>query len=387
MTRPVVRTPAFWMLFSASLLANASHSVSTPIIPVYVEDVLGGDSTTAGVIVAMTSLVSIVAMPLAGMLGDRYGYRPVAATGSIIGVTAVVLLASVPTLAAAAGARALFGLGSSAAETLVMAWAVGMTPPTQRGRTLSVYGLSVWLGIALGPQLGTRVEAAWGAVAAFWACAIIEALILMILLLMPRQATKRERPPHAHPAEVLSAGRAVSVPGLAATAAWCGQGLLLAFSLVHLASVGVPATGLLSAASVFTIFAVSVVLARLVLAPSLDRIGPRRASITSLAILGSGLVIVAITPNFWVAAIGTILIGIGFAPLYPALTMLATRRLAARNQALGLGIFAAFANAGNGLGAVVGGAMIGFMSSMWAFLTVAVLQIAAILVISCRSMR
>jgi MFS family permease len=176
--------------------------------------------------------------------------------------------------------------------------------------------------------------------------------------------------------------RVVWVPGVAAAAAWCGEGLMLAFLIVHLGSAGVPATGLFGAASVFGVFAASVIVARLALARMPDRIGPLRSAAISLVLLCGGLVVLAIAGSFAVAAVGAALVGIGFSPLYPSLTMLAARGLRSRNRALGLGLFASFTSLGYASGALVGGIVLAATSSVWAFLLVAALQLVALAVLT-----
>lgn len=380
--RDITRTAPFWLLFCASLLAASTNSAVTPIIPGYVHDVLGGGSALSGGIISLAAITSIIAMPLAGMLADRYGYRSIALGGGAIGILALILLASVPSIEAASLSRLLFGFGDSASTTLVMAWVVAVSPAAQRGKALSIFGLSVWIALALGPQIGTLVEAFLGPISVFWVCVGMNALALALITFLPRPRHDRVRPPRVTARAFGRAITAVWAPGLAALAAWCGEGLLVAFSLVHLGGVGVPAVGLLSAATIFAVFAASVVLARLVLAPMPDRLGPHRAAAIALSILAVGLVVMAFAPGFWVAAAGAVLIGIGFSPLYPSLTMIATKQLAPQNQALGLGIFSSFTSVGYGLGAALGGLVIAVTASMWAFVIVAAMQVLAIAVIA-----
>ena len=384
--RDITRTVPFWLIFGGSALGAMTNAASTPIIPVYVGEVLGGGASLSGLIIALAALSSILAMPLAGSLADRQGYRAVALVGGCMAVVALVLLATVPQLWAAGTSRLLFGLGNSAAMTLIMAWLVALAPREQRGKALSIYGLSVWMGVALGPQLGTFVNQLWGPSSVFAVCAALELITVTFILGLPRPSIVTPRnldvPPRRASRNLLGAFRAVWVPGVVAAAAWCGEGLILAFLIIHLQGVGVPATGLLGAASVFGVFAVSVIVARLLLASMPDRIGPLRSTAISLCALSAGLAILAFAPNFWVAAVGAALMGVGFSPLYPSLTMLATRGLPAENRALGLGLFSSFTSVGYAGGALVGGFVIGFTSSMWAFLLVAGLQLVALAIVT-----
>lgn len=388
--RDIIRTLPFWMIFSVSTLGGISNSASTPTIPVYVAADLGGGTELSGLLISLSAITSIIAMPLGGHLADRLGYRVVAMAGIALSATALALMAAVPELWAAVTSRLLFGLGNAAAMALTLTWLVALAPPAQRGRALSIYGLSVWLGLAAGPQLATTISAVAEPRAVFAACVGIEVAVLVLFGLLPQPApTPASIATSAVPtvaprgaAAVWEVFRVVWVPGVAAAAAWCGEGLMLAFLIVHLGSAGVPATGLFGAASVFGVFAASVIVARLALARMPDRIGPLRSAAISLVLLCGGLVVLAIAGSFAVAAVGAALMGIGFSPLYPSLTMLAARGLRPRNRALGLGLFASFTSLGYASGALVGGIVLAATSSVWAFLLVAALQLVALAVLT-----
>ena len=390
--RDIIRTLPFWMIFSVSTLGGISNSASTPTIPVFVATDLGGGTELSGLLISLSAITSIVAMPLGGHLADRLGYRVVAMSGIALSATTLALMAAVPELWAAVASRLLFGLGNAAAMALTLTWLVALAPPAQRGRALSIYGLSVWLGLAAGPQLATTISAVAEPRAVFAACVGIEVAVLVLFGLLPQPATGTATAPIAASAvpavaprgaaAVWEVFRVVWVPGVAAAAAWCGEGLMLAFLIVHLGAAGVPPTGLFGAASVFGVFAASVIVARLILARMPDRIGPLRSAAISLVLLCGGLVVLAIAGSFAVAAVGAALVGIGFSPLYPSLTMLAARGLRSRNRALGLGLFASFTSLGYASGALVGGIVLAATSSVWAFLLVAALQLVALAVLT-----
>lgn len=391
--RDITRTVPFWLIFAASAIGGMTNSASTPIIPVYVEQQFGGGTDISGMLISVAAVSSMIAMPIAGSLGDRRGYRPIAVIGAVAATAALVIIALSPTLWGATVGRILFGFGNAASLTLIMTWLVAMTAPAHRGKALSIFGLSVWIGVALGPQLGAAVNDVAGPAAVFLACAVLALVTVILIVLLPRprvESTPRPvstttRPlalPVGGAGALWAAFRAVWVPGVAAAAAWCGEGLMLGFLIVHLAASGIPASGVISAASVFGVFAVSVIVARLALATLPDRVGPLRATAISLVALTAGLVVLGVAGSFWVAALGAALIGVGFSPLYPSLTMLATRELRPQNRALGLGLFSSFTSIGYGGGALIGGLVLSVTTSMWAFLLVAGLQLVALAVVT-----
>jgi MFS family permease len=170
----------------------------------------------------------------------------------------------------------------------------------------------------------------------------------------------------------------VSRPGAIGFVAWAGEGFLIAFLLSHLVSRGVDSHGLFGAANVFTVFAASVIAARLLLGGLPDRIGATITARISLIVLAAGLAVLAVAGDFWSAAVGATLVGVGYSPLYPALTLLATQSLDPYRRATGVGVFAAFTSAGYAAGSLVGGILVAQLGSGWTLGVLAALQLAAI---------
>src|SRR5207253_3198946 len=112
---------------------------------------------------------------------------------STASVAGLLLVAAWPSLLGAAAGRLLFGLGSATAGSVLMTWLVAVAPSGQRGRTLSVFGLSVWLGLALGPLFGESVNVHFGTPPVFVACAA--AAVVCMALVAPLRSPVRARHP------------------------------------------------------------------------------------------------------------------------------------------------------------------------------------------------
>jgi EmrB/QacA subfamily drug resistance transporter len=105
--------------------------------------------------VPMVYLLTIAGLVLLfGRLGDIVGYRRVFLTGLLAFVAASVLCATSPTIHALVAFRALQGVAASMMMAVPLAILTGAFPPTQRGRALGLYALSISMGLAVGPSLG-----------------------------------------------------------------------------------------------------------------------------------------------------------------------------------------------------------------------------------------
>ena len=78
--------------FIAQNLLNASFMGVTLIVPLYVEGLCGGTALEAGVVLLPVTVAALVLNPLAGVLADRVGVRPVAlVSGAFLAAGAVLM--------------------------------------------------------------------------------------------------------------------------------------------------------------------------------------------------------------------------------------------------------------------------------------------------------
>jgi predicted MFS family arabinose efflux permease len=124
-----------------------------------------------------------------------------------------------------------------------------------------------------------------------------------------------------------------------------------------------------------------VIVGRIVSADLVDRVGAVPTAATGLAIVGAGLGTLAVAGSFPAAALGGVLLGIGFAPLFPALALLATERLQPEERASGVGVFSSFMDAGIAAGSVLGGVLVATVGSGAALGLSAVSQLAALVLV------
>ncbi|WP_082095916.1 MFS transporter [Demequina flava] len=372
------RSWGFWLVTLAATANYAVMAATAPLLNRSVPELLGYDTAIAGSFVAIAGFAGMATMPALGYLAGRFGpprVTIVAAALATIGIGIATIAFATPGIVAS---RIVYGLGNAGITVATTAWVSATSPAASRGRALGYYGMSVWLGLAIGPVLAENVYAAIGNGRTWAVLLAVQALTFILAVTVRGNPVRGEDSRAGQASTVTTVRRAVAVPAAVAIAAWGAQGVLTAFLVSHLEARSIPATGLQGGATILLVFASSVLLARIALASFTDRLGPTRATQTALGVVALGLAGLAVAPGFATACAAAIALGFGYAPLYPSLTVLATQSLAGPDRSTAIGWFSAATSAGMAVGAVAGGSLIVVVGSTATIALCAVAQIAVI---------
>jgi MFS family permease len=282
--------------------------------------------------------------------------------GALTMAVAGGLLFLPPSVGALVAARLLLGAGEGFVFTAASAWIVDLAPVERRGQSIGLFGLSIWGGLSAGPVIGEALYAA-GGYDAVWALAVAGPVAGAWLARRLPDAALPERDDAATAGRRLIPRETVR-PGLALALANIGYATLAAFVGLHLA-----ARGEGHGAAVFTAYAAAVVATRLLAGRVPDRFGARVAAIVAGSAEAAGLAIIAVAGTWWVAAAGAVVMGSGFALLYPALALVVVDSVPEARRGAALGAFTAFFDAGVGLGGPLAGgvaALGGYPAAFWA---------------------
>lgn len=185
-------------VFCAALLVFFEGIVIWSVFPTmtyFLQD-LGGEAFWIGILFALMSGPKIVMNPVFGRLSDRIGRRPVLIfimLGAIGGSVAWALAPSVGWLAVSRGIAGIFAAQAALSQTVV----ADATRPERRAAAMGVLGAAFGLSMIVGPLLGGWVRHAWGSYAAVgWACAAVQTLSLLVLVVfMPETRVRSDQAP------------------------------------------------------------------------------------------------------------------------------------------------------------------------------------------------
>ena len=190
--RQVLRDLAFVRLATTNAVVIAvGWGVFSWIVPLYARSELGVSSELVGLLLLANAFaVVVVQVPVAKLSEGRRRVTMMAAGGAIF-AAAYTLVLSAPSAGALAYAALVvaaiaIGVGECFHTAVLMPLVADLAPPSLRGRYMAAMGFSWWIGLALGPILGTQLLSV-SATLTFGACALAAgASAASMLALEPR---------------------------------------------------------------------------------------------------------------------------------------------------------------------------------------------------------
>jgi len=156
----------FLLLFGSALLFWIGLTTLLPTLPTYAQD-LGGNRQQVGFVMGAFALGLLGSRVWLGKLVDSRGRKMALILGNFVGTFAplsYLLAHSIPSLMLI---RAFHGVSLAAFTTGFNTLVVDLAPPKHRGELIGYMGLTVPVGMALGPAIGGYLAETQGYVALF----------------------------------------------------------------------------------------------------------------------------------------------------------------------------------------------------------------------------
>jgi MFS family permease len=200
--RGVLRDPTVRRIFAIYGVAFLANQMSRPYQPVVVEGLFGtgpGLASAIGFVVGTAALAVGIASPLGGVLGDRFGFRPVLVVSLAGGAAALLAVTVAPGLEVLALAFLAFGAFNGTVGAMVFSLLATEVPAERRSATLNLVYLPLYGAGIIGPAIGAGVAAAAGVDGPFLlgAAVFLVAAVVVALRVRPRAAGAPAVPPEA----------------------------------------------------------------------------------------------------------------------------------------------------------------------------------------------
>lgn len=317
----------------------------------YAIERFGADDSVAGLASSMFIVGATVARLFAGSLTDLFGRRRVLIVSLAACVVVGVSYLPAGSLNLLVGIRFLHGLAFGVASTAVVAIAQSAIPPTRRGEGTGYFGVSATLGTALGPLLALHLVDGPGYPALFAASAVATALALAVALLLRKPQPSSDRTELAKlrlrredmlASAVLPVGAFMLLMGI-------GYAAVLTFLNSYAQQLDLAA----AASSYFLVYAVVVLVSRLVMGRIQDRHGDNVVVYPAIASFALGLLLLSQAGSTMAFVVAGGLIGFGFGTLMSAMQTAAVARVPAHRIGVAVSTFFFLLDIGTGLGPVL----------------------------------
>jgi MFS family permease len=190
-----VLSRSFVVLFVAMFVAMAGISMVSPLLPVYVQDDLGGPAVGVALSFSGLALAQLAFAPFFGRLGDSYGAKQFIVLGFAIYAAGAVGYLFATNWETVVGFRILSGVGAAAMFPMSMAYIGRMAPVGGEGRYMGWFSVAQIAGFGTGPLFGGGLRDLFGSDFAFASMAMmLGGTALVTLLLLPRDRPDALRP-------------------------------------------------------------------------------------------------------------------------------------------------------------------------------------------------
>jgi MFS family permease len=362
-------TPRFITVTAAGALYFLSLGSVFPVLPLFVERELGGDTVAVGIAVGAFAVGAVVLRPYAGRLGDRYGRRILVISGAFIVALSAALYPLASNLGILVVARIIGGLGEAAFFVGAGTMIADLAPEERRGEAISYWSVAVYSGIAFGPVLGAEVldatdyDTVWIVSALLAVAAGTLALFTHETLTDEARAAnlaRTERPPLLN--------RSALAPGVVLFLGLCGLAGFTELLPLYVEDIGLDDSSL-----VFLLYGCLILVVRIAGARIPDKLGSRRAG--SLALVGGavGLSIMGLWGSLAGLIIGTVFFAGGMSLMYPSMLTLALTGIPDTERGAVVGTVSTFFDLSQGLGALIIGVAADLTTDQGGFLAGAAL--------------
>ena len=307
--------PLLLPVYVPTALLAFGQGLLVPTLPYYASS-LGASKALIGLIFAAAGIGTLLMDVPAGALLSRMGRRPAMLIGAgMVGLTSV-FAAFLPSIAALIILRLLAGVGTALWGISRHAYITDAITPSQRGRSLSIFGGINRGGTLVAPFFGGLIGQAFGLRATLLVAGIMALLTaLLAFRFVPETGRAEQEVAGGHTMRWAIVGQLVRTHRRDLSAAGVAQ--IFAQLIRAGRQLLIPLFGLalgLDIAVTSSIISLSAVLDVAMFIPAglmMDRFGRKVAAVPSFAIMAVGMLVVAAAFDFRSLLIGAMIIGFG----------------------------------------------------------------------------
>lgn len=353
------------------LMNGIAMAAWAPLVPL-AQTRLGLDDGSLGLLLLFLGIGSVTAMPLTGILVNRFGCKVVILTGGVALTLALPLLATLDTWACMATALALFGATLGGVDVTMNIQAVMVERRARRSLMSGFHGM-----FSIGGIIGA------GGVSLLLAvfseplhAAILVAAIALVLLLLSGPGLLPYGSDSGQPSPLFVFPRGlIMFIGLLCMFVFLAEGAILDWSAVYL--IGSTGASVATAGLGYAVFSVAMTAGRMGGDYLRSRLNDQVVLFTGGLVAASGFLLAVLVPNTFAGLTGFMLVGLGASNAVPVLIS-AAGRTTLMPSSLAVASVTTIAYSG----VLAGPALIGFVSQLTSLATAFILVAVSLVFVS-----
>jgi MFS family permease len=369
-------TPIIVSVFAVYLTIGMTLGV----LPSYIKNELQFGNLVVGAIIGLQSIATLLTRAYSGKITDTLGAKTANHRGLKLSIiSGIIYMAaayfSQNTLFALGlifFARIIHGTAESFSVTGALTWGIGLVGAAKSGKVMTWNGIAMYAGIALGAPAAIWLKSTYGIQYVFLTIILLSIISWLSTIKLPSLPVDLSH---------------IRTPFYKVIKLIADQGMGLAFSSIGFACISSFIALLFTERNwgnpsmAFMAFGTSYVLTRVFFSSFPDKFGGYRVAIYSLIIEIAGQVIIGFSSSAAMAIIGCSLTGIGFSLIFPALGVLAIKKVSPQMRGTALGAYAAFFDLSLGIAGPIAGIIAAWSGYSSVYLFGGISCLAAILIL------
>ncbi len=279
-------------------------------LPIYVTNILKANNTLAGLILSSYTVTALIIRPFTGIAIDSIGRKLI----FIISMFVFALLFNAYILAVTVAIiliiRTLHGIAWGVMSTSGSTLAVDILPASKRGEGIGYYGISMTIGMALGPLLALSIinNLSYNAMFRIGGGICLIGFLLILFIRYPKYNAGSRKFNWKNLIELKAVPLSLNILLIQIT-----YGGLLSFIAIYGKQIGIKNPGLF-----FLVYAIGIALSRIFSGKIFDRKGPKFIVFIGMILLIIGFPVLSLVQSMTGFLISGFILGIGNGIVIPS---------------------------------------------------------------------
>ncbi|MFD3448226.1 MFS transporter [Microbacteriaceae bacterium 4G12] len=355
LNKPQLWTRDFISIAITNFLVFTTFYYLLVTLPIYSLQELHGTESEVGLITTVFLIASILTRPLAGKWIEKTGKYIVFISSLLVLFTASIFYFIPQSISGLLILRFFHGIGFGMATTATGAIVADLIPDSRKGEGMGYYGLTLNLGMAIGPLLGLTVMQQAGPTVMFVInalCALF-ALVAGLFVKLPKKTVMVEQPIERKTGMKTGDYLEKSAVPVSLVAAFFA---LIYSGIVSFVSIFAKEHSLVEAAGYFfVVYAVVLLFSRPFTGKWFDLFGANIIIYPSILCFAIGTFVLSMSNTSLLFLLAAALIGLGWGTTFPSLQTIAIQVAPPKKRALATATFFSIFDFGFGIGSFIFG--------------------------------